>query len=541
MIKLFSRLNRLGLLTLLLAAGLCWPMAWAQDARQEEAEDYYQKWLEQDVQYIISEEEREVFNTLVTDEERDAFIEQFWFRRDPDPRTVLNEYKEEHYRRIAYVNEKFGSGIPGWKTDRGRTYITFGPPDSIEDHPSGGWYYRPHHEGGGATSTYPFQIWTYHNIDGVGDQIEIEFVDPSWSGEYRMALEPWEKDALLHAGFLGPTDAELEGSLSKLDRPYFNPGNYRNTRMQSRLGLRMRDKPFEKMVRFYQLQKPEPIEYFDLKQLVSTSVTYEQVPFKIGYQYLSVDEEAVLVPVTLEFENRDLTFKPASGEPALLRGQVNIYGLVQNLSGRIVEEFDDTLHMGFPAAEKEVRLGRKSVFQKMILLPPGRYKLTMAVKDDRSDRVGSQTLGLVLPGREEGLDASSVILARALQYRKDADPEIDPFLLGDFKVIPNVTATFNRGDQMGLYLQVYNAGVDGSTSQPEVDVEYQILHEGKVVMSLLDPKKNSVLNYGDRLVLLQAFDLKKLKPGDYKLRVKVADRIQATQLSREVPFSVTTS
>ncbi len=507
-------------------------------AVQEEAVDYYQRWLEEDVRYIISDEEEKVFRALTTPEEKDQFIEQFWYRRDPDPRTAANEFKEEFYRRIAYVNEKFGSGIPGWKTDRGRTYIMFGPPDIIEDHPSGGWYYRPMHEGGGATSTYPFQIWTYNWIEGVGDQIEIEFVDPSWSGEYRMALEAWEKDALLHVGFMGPTDAELEGTLSKLDRPYFSPGNYRNTRMQRKLGLRLQDRPFERMMRFYQLQKPEPIRFDDLKQLVETQIFYEQLPFRLSYEHIAIDSRQILVPITLEIDNPNLSFNTdPSGES--VSSQVNIYGLLQSLSGRVVKEFDDTLLLRFPAAELEQRSQRKSTYQKMLLLAPGRYKLTLVIKDDHSQTVGTRQVGLTLPGVEEGkLATSSVILARALQFVEEVPEQLTPFLLGDFKVVPNVSRTFNAGDDMGVYLQVYNARMDQTSQSADLEVEYRILREGRVVTSYLDPKRNSVLDYGDRLLVLQAFRLRDLEPGQYQLEIELRDTIADTAISRHVDFSV---
>ena len=122
---------------------------------RKELEGPYRKWLNEDVGYIITDEERQAFKRLQTDDEKQQFIEQFWLRRDPTPDTAENEYREEHYRRIAYANERYASGIPGWKTDRGRIYITFGPPAEIESHPSGGTYERPYEEGGGTTSTYP--------------------------------------------------------------------------------------------------------------------------------------------------------------------------------------------------------------------------------------------------------------------------------------------------------------------------------------------------------------------------------------------------
>src|SRR3982751_5357719 len=124
----------------------------------------YKDWLEKDVPYVITDEERRAFKKLQTDDERERFIEEFWRRRDPDPDTDENEFKEEYYERIAYANEHFASGIPGWKSDRGRIWIMYGKPDERETHPMGGNYERPTYEGGGSTSTYPFETWFYRYL-----------------------------------------------------------------------------------------------------------------------------------------------------------------------------------------------------------------------------------------------------------------------------------------------------------------------------------------------------------------------------------------
>src|SRR5712672_4413928 len=126
---------------------------------QKELDTPYKKWLQEEVPYIISDEERAAFLQLQTNEEREQFIEPFWQRRDPTPDTVENEFKEEHYRRLAYANERFAAGKAGSKTDRGKMYIMYGPPDEIDAHPSGGTYQRPTDEGGGQTSTFPFETW----------------------------------------------------------------------------------------------------------------------------------------------------------------------------------------------------------------------------------------------------------------------------------------------------------------------------------------------------------------------------------------------
>jgi len=178
----------------------------------------YKKWLSEDVVYIISDEERDAFKRLSNDEERDNFIEQFWLRRDPTPDTVENEFKEEHYERIAYANEHFPAGVPGWKTDRGKMYIMYGKPDEIEAHPSGGIYDRPQDEGGGSTSTFPFETWRYRYLEDIGQEVIIEFVDTCMCGEYHMTLDRGEKDALLHVPGAGLTMYEQMGGGDKSSR-----------------------------------------------------------------------------------------------------------------------------------------------------------------------------------------------------------------------------------------------------------------------------------------------------------------------------------
>ena len=163
-----------------------------------EPDNAYTRWLKEDVYLIITPAERAAFEKLKTNEEREQFIHIFWNNRDPSPDTEENEYRDQHYERVAYANEHFASGVPGSVTDRGRIYIKFGKPDEIESHPAGGSYQRLSYEGGGMTTTYPFEKWFYRHIPGVRSGVEIEFVDPSGSGEYRMARDFSEKDAMAH-------------------------------------------------------------------------------------------------------------------------------------------------------------------------------------------------------------------------------------------------------------------------------------------------------------------------------------------------------
>src|SRR5712664_1163772 len=237
----------------------------------KELDNSFKTWLNEDVTYIISPEERTAFLQLETNEEREQFIEQFWLRRSSNPDMPDNDFKEEHYRRIAYANEHYASGIPGWKTDRGRIYIIWGAPDEIESHPTGGTYDRPMEEGGGSTTTYPWEKWRYRYLEGMGNNVELEFVDPSGSGEYRLTMDPSEKDALTHVPGAGLSLMESMGMASKADRFTRSDGTHLGTG-SSPLPSKMNQ--FERLEQFAKLQKPPEVKFKDLEAQVNSSIKF---------------------------------------------------------------------------------------------------------------------------------------------------------------------------------------------------------------------------------------------------------------------------
>jgi len=269
----------------------------------------YKKWLDEDVRYIISDQEREAFKKLSNDEERDAFIEQFWLRRDPTPDTLENEFKEDHYRRIAYANEHFAAGKPGWRTDRGEMYIKFGPPDQIDAHPSGGMYERPMEEGGGSTSTYPFEVWRYRYLEGLSgsqkQEVEIEFVDTCMCNDYHMTMDRSEKDALLNVPGAGLTMYEQMGMASKADR--FAGATIEHLG-QGPTNQNLQTKQFDRLELYSNLTRPPAVKFKDLEEVVSHKVTFNLLPFEVQTDFVKVTSDTVLVPVTLQIKNRDITF-----------------------------------------------------------------------------------------------------------------------------------------------------------------------------------------------------------------------------------------
>src|SRR5437867_3120708 len=358
------------------------------------------KWLDEDVSYIITDEEKAAFKALKTDEEREQFIEQFWLRRDPTPDTIENEFKEEHYSRIAYANERFASGKPGWKTDRGRIYILYGKPDEIESHPSGGTYDRPFEEGGGTTSTFPFEIWRYRYIEGIGNEVLLEFVDPSMSGEYRMTIDPSEKDALLHVPGAGLTfDEQFNGTdkAQRLNRDGATLGNG--------LGATGRVNQFDRLQLSAKVFRPPEIKFKDLETIVTTKLSFNLLPFKYRTDFVRVTEESVLMPVTVLLQNKDLAFQEQQG---IHRALVHVFGKISGINGRTAQIFEDTIAQDIPDALFKQQLDGGAIHQRIVPLRPDLYKLELVLKDINSGNVGTISRGFTVPRyQDEKLALSS--------------------------------------------------------------------------------------------------------------------------------------
>ncbi len=502
---------------------------------QEEAQDYFGKWLEQDVVYIITEEEEDVFLGLTNDDERERFIEQFWRRRDSDLRTAVNEFKEEHYRRIAYANDHFFSAKSGWRTDRGRTYILWGPPDDREMRPSGGRYERLIYEGGGTTTTYPFERWIYRHIPGIGSDIELEFVDQSGTGEYRLALGLEEKDALLHSEG-GLTMAEQLGMMDKSQRPYFTPSSAHNPFIQGIMGMRAKDRPFARLARYFDVQQAPEIRYKDLQKLVDSRVFFHNLPFDISSNAIKLDDARVLIPITVEVRNQDLTFKEESG---IQQGRLRIYGRVMSVGGRMLTEFEQELAIDYEAEEFKKSLTERSVYQNQIAAPAGLYKLTLILEDLHGERMGSTEIRLPAPQYDEKQLAASLILADSIQKLGTVPDSIQMFVLGDLKVIPNVNRTFASTASLPVYLQVYNLQVDQALARPAPEIVYEISRNGKIVKNVADTASQNLAYFSpERAVFVQYLDLEGLPLGDYSLRVTVRDGISRESAGTRDRFKI---
>ena len=512
-----------------------------EKALKTETGKFYRKWLDEDVRWIISDEERAAFKQLSNDEERDAFIENFWLRRDPTPDTAENEFKEEHYRRIAYANEHYAAGIPGWRTDRGRIYIMYGKPDEINSHPSGGFYQRTQEEGGGSTSTYPFETWRYRYIEGIGQEIEIEFVDTCMCNEYHMTMDRSEKDALLNVPGAGLTQYEQMGLSSKADRfsgsnplERLGPGMFSNSQQ---------DNEFNRLELWAKLNTPPPVKFKDLEEVVSHKISMNLMPFDVRWDFVRVTADTVLVPVTVQLKNKDITFNT---KDTVSTGVVNIFGRVTSISGKIAQTFEDTVTVSQPAELLPKVLENDNVYWKALPLRPGRYRLDLVLKDVNGDRVGTWSKGIVVPEySEDKLASSTLILADQMEKVASKSVGAGNFVIGDTKVRPRVApadgkpALFRRNQRLNFWMQVYNLGVDDKTHKPSADVEYEIvnLQTNKPVVKAAE-STSQIGSASEQVTLQKSLSLASVPPGTYRITIKVTDNLTKQTINPSASFQV---
>ena len=498
----------------------------------KELDNSYRQWLTEDVTYIISPDERNAFLQLDTNEEREQFIEQFWLRRSSNPDLPDNDFKEEHYRRIAYANEHFASGIPGWKTDRGKMYIMWGPPDEIESHPTGGTYDRPMEEGGGSTTTYPWETWRWRYLEGIGENVILEFVDPSGSGEYHLTMDPGEKDALLHVPGAGLSLMEQMGMATKADRFTRSDG----TTLPTSLGGTPESmNEFSRLDLYAKVNKPPQVKFKDLEAVVTSRIVRDQVHFSWRTDYLKVTNDTVLVPVTVQVPNGQLTYHSKDG---IHSATLNVFGRVTTLTGRVVQTFEDSVSRDFPDSLFQQSLKLQSIYQKAVPLRPGLYRLDIVIKDVQSGNVGVVNTRLAVPRYEdEKLEASSLILADQIEHVPAKQIGSGQFVLGSSKVRPRLEGDFTTADKLGIYMQVYNLKPNDTTHKSDATFQYTVKKGPEQIMQFKETSAD-MKQTGDQVTIERLLPLATLTPGKYTIEVNATDTLSKQTISRTAEFTV---
>lgn len=522
-----------------------------QKAIQKEMESPYKQWINGPISYIITPEERAAFKKLTTDEERDQFIEEFWRRRNPTPGSPENAFKEEFYRRVAYANEHFSSGIPGWRTDRGHIYIMYGPPDDIESHPSGGTYVANPNElpymgpdAANTMTTYPFERWTYHYIPGIGENVELEFVDPTLTGEYHLTMNPCEKDAMANVPgdmtgcqggvAIGPiwnpnlviSPSQLSGNSSS--------GSGSGAMVTSNIMGAQYDE-FNRLDLYAKIFQPPAVKFNDLKAMVTSTVTAQLLPFSVRTDYIKITDDTVLTPITIQVPNREMQFENKDG---VMHAVLDIYGQLTTIGGRVANTFEQAVSVDVPPHDFQAYVNQKSVYQRAVYLRPGRYKLSVVIKDDHSGHMGSENLGIIVPQfSDDKLTTSSLILADLIQPLPTSQVGSGPFVIGGTKVRPNVNQVFTQSQNFGIYMQVYNLGIDPKTHTPSANIEYLISRDGKTILNQTESAA-TIKDASEQVTLEKTMPAKLLQPGKYTLQIKITDNVKNQTDTQTTNFQV---
>jgi GWxTD domain-containing protein len=533
----------------------------------------YQMWLDEEVVYIISESEKDVFKSLRTDQERENFIKIFWKRRDLTPETPVNEFREEHYRRIAYANERYFEGKAGWRTDRGRVYIMFGPPDFFETNPGGG---RGFLFGAQApTAEFPSEVWTYREIPGLKARIgrvDFTFVNYYAAGSYQLTSDPALANALrnvsLPARYAGYNDfpttdgkprsvAEVAGMDQKA---YENP--LEQLQIMAQL-TKSRGEVLEDMERSARLRK--------LRGIVEAKTSLSGLLFYAKENYMIAGGGLTYIPLSLEIAARDLGFNKVKDR---YQGLVNFYIEVKD-EKETVYQTSDRLEMNLKEESYQRRFTDFYQYKQGLKLRPGKYYLHLVVWDELSGNVGYADRWIQVPAfSSKDFTTSDIILARDIQ-RLEAKPEEvmiesknipalkalektnlkvpekismvkqqrgGPYTFGNFDVNPNTLSEYAKDSELVFFYQIYNPTFNEVQGMAKVRIENQIWRGSEFVATIDQPQEVQVpiaqkatgggLNNGVK------YNLSNLAPGNYTLVVLVKDLFSGNTVEKRANFKI---
>jgi GWxTD domain-containing protein len=520
------------LLVLILAALQSVPsFAKSHDARQKPVliadggQSTYDVWLDQDVRWIITDEERAAYKMLQNDEERDDFIEAFWQRRNPTPKSLQNPYKIEHYLRIAYANEQFGVvSTPGWKTDRGRTYIMFGQPGEIEYFPTG----KPKDDGsdkingvvkdsfprvhdgrispGEDVSLLPLEEWHYRYLEGIGQDVTLDFVDACRCGDYRITLEPVLQKSIFQSPW-GLTEAST-----------------------------VREESGSSRVPIGLVQYP-PIKFSDLAAALHSRVILNPFPFEVRSDFAKATDLTSLVPITISVPRRDIKFVETQGSS---HATLNIFGRLSTLTGRVTDEFEETVEVD-PNVDSALPSESKAFYIVTIPLHSGRYRLEIAVKDVNADRKGIWCRSLLVPAYSQAnRSTSSLVLAERVD-RVSREVDVNGFFrIGSSYVRPYTGSIpgevrIHHGAPVTAWTQVYGFAIGATNDKRSVTIDYDIIDLATKAAVFHD---RSQVDSSDVMTLEKSLPVTSLNPASYRLDIRIQDEVSKATLIQSAAFVI---
>ena len=344
-------------------------------------------------------------------------------------------------------------------------------------------------------------------------------------------MDPSEKDALSRIPNAGLSDLEAMGLASKTDRFSRSDGTLLPKAMG---GTPVRMGEFERLELYAKVQRP-PVRFKDLEAVVSSRIVRNQIQFDYRFDFLRVTGDTVLVPITVQIPNRQLTFQNREGVHSAV---MNLFGRISTLTGRVVQTFEDVISRDFPESLLQASLKGSSIYQKAVPLRPGLYRLDIVIKDVQSGNVGVVNTRLAVPRyADDKLEASTLILADQIERVPAKQVGLGQFVLGSSKVRPKLNQEFAASDKLGIFLQVYNLKVDDKSHKTSASIEYRVRRDQQDVLKLTDSSEQLNQN-GEQITIERLLPLGGLSPGHYKLEVVATDQLTNQTISRSAEFTV---
>lgn len=494
------------------------PASLPQDIEGKPLSELLKRWPDEYVRWIITEEERELYQSLRGEQEKLQFIEQFWARRDPTPETPQNEYRTEYLQRFAYVLRRFPAGKPGWATDRGRIYLLLGSPHSIQQNPMGRY-----------SLERPSEIWTYNNlpIPGIPASLDITFVDFKGTGDYEIVSDLESTAPVLTQ--LGTAESNLLALAMR--RGYLGMEDPRTGRERFKEvdSTRLAMREFDLQQQLRRLEDPRGT-LPRLDEVVKVRISYDQLPVRAVVGILHGPENRARIPVALVVPYPELTPRLEEGKAVY---QLDYLIQCLDLSGVAKARVQDSVTISLSEEERRLAESRQLAVEELLEVGPGRYKLQVILRDGVRNRVGVFEQGLLVPARPgAGLFLSSLFLAGALvQTGSSADR---PFQFGKVRVVPSIDGSFYRDQSLNLYLQAYGAAV-GAAGERRVKVDFFIMREGRLGLGVPAAELASA---AEPVGISASIPLRKCEPGEYVIRVRVTDQVGHQSAEQEARFTV---
>jgi len=480
-------------------------------------------WLEEEVVYIISPKEKDVFLQLSNDRERDMFITAFWKARDDDPSSLENKFKEEHYRRIEYANKNFGRGLKagGWRSDMGRIYITLGEPKTIDRYEN-------------ETALYPMVVWFYSGItggglptsfnvvffkkDAAGDYIIYSPIRdgpqklmPFYNGDMTNYLQAWGEMNLID-----PTLADI--SMSLIPGEYIagmNPSPSSDILINQKIPKKGYDSVksayAEKLLKYKDIVEVEyTANYIESDALIQVS----RDPAGRAFVHYLIE------PARLSIERYE----------GLYRTVFDVNGIVSDAAGKTVYQFDRRVPLELNG-EQFAKIGDRHVsFQDAFPLIEGDYKLSLLWKNTVSKEFTSVEVAVTIPPARS-LTLSAPILAYKVVRNPAFAGQVKPFTVGDTQLVASPRNDFSVQDTLTLFCEL-----GGLTEEMKArgSLSITLNRNDQAVAAMSKPLTGAT----DPLRVMEAFPLANFPPDYYTANVAILDSAKTDVLSTKTSFYI---